>query len=157
MRYFAASSAVVLLSACSAAPASTLPSSDSVAVSATQAAFVAAWLRDDTTGVLALLDSGVVLRPPGGRPVSGHAAVRAYWWPNDGSRTRITGFDWTTNEVAGSGALASMRGISALAWTSDKDTVHQRMTAKSHGLILMRRDTRGRWLIARQMWSSAPD
>jgi ketosteroid isomerase-like protein len=146
-----------LLAGCSAGGSSaSLNAADSAAILAAQAEFAAAWLRDDTTGVLAILDSAVVLLPPGGRPVNGHAAVRAYWWPNDGSRTRITGFNWTTDEIAGSGSLAYLRGISSLAWTYDKDTVHQGNTARSQSLILLRRDANGRWLFVRQMWSPTP-
>jgi ketosteroid isomerase-like protein len=136
---------------------STLLPADSAAVSATQAAFVDAWLRDDTTGVLAQLDTSVVLVPPGSTPVTGHDAVRAYWWPKDGSRTRITSFGWSASEIAGSGDIAYMRGISSLGWTYAKDSAEQRMTARSHALIIMRRSAPGRWVIARQMWSPAPN
>jgi ketosteroid isomerase-like protein len=147
---------VALVAGCSAPSATSLRPEDSAAVRATQAAFVDAWLRDDTTGVLALLDSGVVLLPPGGRALTGRDAVRDYWWPNDGSRTRITSFDWTAHEVAGAGPLAYMRGISTLTWTYDKDTLHQTTTAHSQSLILLQRSAAGRWLIARQMWAPTP-
>ncbi|MEW5916051.1 MAG: DUF4440 domain-containing protein [Gemmatimonadota bacterium] len=147
---------LLLLASCNSARVSTLLPADSAAVSATQAAFVDAWLRDDTTGVLAQLDASVVLVPPGATPLTGHEAVRAYWWPNDGSRTRITSFEWTASEIAGAGDFAYMRGISSLGWTYAKDTVEQRMTARSHALIILRRSPEGRWVIARQMWSPAP-
>jgi ketosteroid isomerase-like protein len=146
---------VVVVSACAAPAASRFSAADSAAVRAAQDAFVDAWLRDDTTGVLALLDTGAVLLPAGRKAIGGHANVRGYWWPNDGSRTRITRFDWTADEVSGSGSLAYIRGISNLAWTYDKDTVHQSMTARSQSLVLLRRAPDGRWLIWRQMWSPA--
>jgi hypothetical protein len=74
--------------------ATSLPPQDSMAIAQVQAAYVRAWLADDTAGVLATLDTGAVLLPPGHRPVQRHTAIRAYWWPEDGSHTRITGFTW---------------------------------------------------------------
>src|SRR5512134_2812134 len=90
-------------------PVAALKRGDSVAIAQVQAAYVQAWLADDTAGVLATLDSGAVLLPPGRLPVQGHAAIRAYWWPEDGSHTRITGFTWELTEVLGSGSLAVAR------------------------------------------------
>jgi ketosteroid isomerase-like protein len=144
-----------LLTACAARPATSLAAADSAAIRATQAAFVGAWLRDDTSAVLATLDSSAVLLPPRQQPVIGQAAIRAHWWPNDGSRTKITAFELTVDEVKGSGSRAFTRGISTVSWTFDKDTLHQTSTSRSPSLTLLRRSDDGRWLITHQMWGPA--
>jgi ketosteroid isomerase-like protein len=130
-------------------------SADEGALRTTAAAYVSAWLRDDTSGVLATLDTGAVLLPPGQLPVTGHSAIRAFWWPQDGSRTTIQSFDWTLDEVRGSGDLAYSRGVSSLQWTYRKDTVTSNSTSRSVNLTIYGRGADGRWRILQQMWGPA--
>lgn len=129
-----------------------LTSRDSSAIEAVRAAYVRAWLEDDTAGVLATLDSAAVLLPPGRLPVAGHAAIRAFWWPTDGSRTTITAFDWTVDELAGTPELAYTRGVSSVAWRYEKDTVRSEQLTRSVSLTLLAPGADGKWRIFRQMW-----
>jgi len=143
-----------LLAACAASSSSSvLSTTDSTAIRSVQAAYVSAWLADDTTGVLSTLDSGAVLLPPTHAPVIGAKAIREFWWPGDGSRTKITSFAWAMHEIAGTQQLAFTRGVSTLAWTYDKDTVHQVSKSRNTNLTVLQRGADGRWRIARQMWS----
>lgn len=145
-----------LFVACSTSSStSALSAMDSTAIRGVQAAYVSAWLADDTSGVLATLDSAAVLLPPTRAPVSGSKAIREFWWPSDGSRTRITSFDWSIEEVGGSEQLAYTRGVSSLSWTYDKDSVHQVSKSRNTNLTILRRGADGRWRIARQMWSAS--
>jgi ketosteroid isomerase-like protein len=132
-----------------------LSKSDSTVIAAVQARYVEAWLADDTTGVLATLDSGAVLLPPGRESVTGHSAIRAYWWPADGSHTRITGFTWDVTEVLGGPGLAVARGISTVSWSYAKDTVLSQQTVRNVSLSVLTKNDRGEWRIARQMWGPA--
>lgn len=125
---------------------------DSVAVEAVRSAYVHAWLADDTTGVLATLDSAAVLLPPGHLAVAGHHAIRAFWWPSDGSRTTITAFEWTLEELTGTPELAFTRGISTVAWRYEKDSVRADQTTRSTNLTILARGANGAWRILRQMW-----
>lgn len=129
-----------------------LTAQDSSAIEDVRSAYVRAWLADDTAGVLATLDSAAVLLPPGRLPVEGQRAIRAYWWPTDGSRTTITAFDWTLDEIGGTPQLAFSRGISTVAWRYEKDTVRAEQTTRSANLTLLSRGPDGRWRILRQMW-----
>jgi uncharacterized protein (TIGR02246 family) len=141
------------LGACGARnQAQPLTSRDSSAIEAVQAAYVRAWLEDDTSGVLATLDSAAVLLPPGRLPVAGHRAIRAFWWPADGSHTTITAFDWTVDEVAGTPELAYARGVSTVAWRYEKDTVRSEQSTRSVSLTILSPGADGQWRILRQMW-----
>jgi ketosteroid isomerase-like protein len=111
-----------------------------------------AWLADDTAGVLATLDSAAVLIPPGRAPVSGLDSIRAFWWPRDGSRTTITQFDWTPEELAGTPKLAYSRGTSTVGWRYEKDTVRSEQRIRNTDLTILARGKDGRWRIIRQMW-----
>jgi uncharacterized protein (TIGR02246 family) len=117
---------------------------------------VQAWLRDDTAGVLALFHSDAVLVPPGGLPVMGRRSIRAYWWPDDGSHTRITRFTRELAEVDGTPALAWFRGVATLGWNYTKDGKEATQTSRSNDLVLVAPDSVGRWRITRQMWAPAP-
>jgi uncharacterized protein (TIGR02246 family) len=145
---------LLLLASCLPAPSGPagISAQDSIAIRATQDAYVKAWLADDTAGVLATLTTQAVLLPPRTLPVTGHEAIRSFWWPRDGSRTRITSFDWDIQELRGQQALAFTRGISAVAWTYDKDTLHQASASRSVNLSVLARQADGRWLISHQMW-----
>jgi ketosteroid isomerase-like protein len=129
-----------------------LTAGDSSAIEAVRAEYVRGWLGDDTAGVLATLDSAAVLLPPGRLPVRGQDAIRAYWWPTDGSRTTITQLDWDLEELAGRPGLAFSRGMSTVGWRYQKDTVRSEQISRSTNLTIFTRGMDGRWRILRQMW-----
>jgi hypothetical protein len=74
---------------------------DERAIRALDSVFVAAWLRDDTTAVMNTLAPGVVLMPAGQSVLTTPDAIRAFWWPSDGSHTRILTFDRAIDELGG--------------------------------------------------------
>jgi uncharacterized protein (TIGR02246 family) len=125
---------------------------DSTAIEAVRSEYVRAWLAGDSAGVLATLDSSAVLLPPGRLPVVGHPAIRAFWWPTDGSRTTITGFTWNIEELAGTPRLAFTRGVSTVAWRYETDSTRSEQITRSVNLTILARGTDGRWRILRQMW-----
>lgn len=150
---------VLLLLNLSCAPATGSPGladADRQAIRALDSAFVNAWLRDDTAAVLSVFSPKAVLLPPGSQPVVGLAAIRGYWWPTDGSHTRITSFTRKIEEIAGTPQLAFMRGTASLGWTYDKSGKRSAQTSRSQDLILVTRDSTGQWRVLRQMWSVLP-
>ncbi len=150
---------LVLLPACAATPgdsARSLTADDRQAIRSLDSIFVQGWLADDTAAVLGVFHRDAVLLPPGGAPVAGLAAIRAYWWPTDGSHTRITSFERRIVEIEGTGGLAFVRGTAALGWTYAKGGPPAAQTSRSTDLILVAPDSAGRWRVIRQMWSTLP-
>jgi uncharacterized protein (TIGR02246 family) len=137
-------------------PSGSLSAGDRAAIRALDSAFVQAWLRDDTTAVLGLFATDAVLMPPGSAPRTGQAAIRAYWWPADGSRTRITAFDRSIAEIGGSRELAFVRGTASLTWDYAKDGKSSAQKGRSTDLMLVAPDASGRWRIVRHMWNTLP-
>lgn len=134
-----------------------LSAADRAAILAIDSAFVAAWLADDTTKVLSLFAPDAELFPPGAQPVQGLEAIRRYWWPADGSHTRITRFTRTVDELTGTTALAYLRGTGALQWTYAKGNAPATSQgSKSTDLIVYKKDGEGRWNVSRQMWNALP-
>lgn len=138
------------------APTSALDGTDLASIRALDTAFVNAWLRDDTAGVLRLFDPAAILLPPGAAPVAGLAAIKAYWWPSDGSHTRITAFTRDVAEIDGTRRLAFLRATASLAWVSPGSRSRTPHTSRSTDLVLVSRDSIGHWRIVRQMWSPLP-
>ena len=133
-----------------------LTNAEADAIRAVDTAFVRAWLRDDTSGVLRLFSPEAILLPPGSAPVQGLRAIRDYWWPGDGSRTRITSFTRDIAEIRGTQRLAYLRGAAHLAWVYEKGGKRTAQTSRSTDLVLLAPDANGQWRIVRQMWNQLP-
>lgn len=132
-----------------------LSAADRGAILAADSAFVAAWLADDTTAVLAHVAPDAELFPPGAAPIKGLDAIRRYWWPADGSHTRIIEFGRTVEDVSGTNGIAYIRGRGTLRWTYTKGgapTTSQ--SSRSVDLIVYRKDAGGQWKVSRQMWNT---
>jgi ketosteroid isomerase-like protein len=97
--------------------------------------FVHAWLRDDAAGVIRLFADDAVLVPPNATPVVGRNAIRAWWWPRDGSRTRILSFDRRVEEINGSHEVAYMRGSASLRWTYEKNGRTTTQSSRSNDFV----------------------
>jgi uncharacterized protein (TIGR02246 family) len=128
-----------------------LSMADRAAIRGLDSAYVDAWLRDDTAAVLATLASDAVLMPAGQLPLT-DSAIRNFWWPRDGSRTRVTAYTTTIDDIAGAGDLAYVRGTGVLAFTYEKDGVRSEITSRNMTLTIATRGSDGRWRIARRMW-----
>lgn len=135
--------------------ASPVSAADLQAIRSVDSAYVAAWIRDDTTGVLATLAPDAILMPAGQHPLIGTAAIRAFWWPQDGSHTKILTFVRQLDEVDGRGDVAWTRGTDTLTFTYGKGTTPaSAMGSRSMTLALLRRQPNGDWRISRMMWGT---
>jgi uncharacterized protein (TIGR02246 family) len=137
-------------------PAWSLTNAERDAIRTIDTAFVHAWIRDDTASVLRLFSPEAILFPPGRAPIEGLQAIRAYWWPRDGSHTQITSFTRNVAEISGTRQLAYLRGTAHLGWVYVKDGKRTAQSSRSTELVLLAPDTRGQWRIIRQMWNPMP-
>jgi ketosteroid isomerase-like protein/tetratricopeptide (TPR) repeat protein len=131
-----------------------LSGADRAQIRAVDSMFVRAWLHDDTTAVLGLFAQDAVLVPPNAAPVVGRDAIRAWWWPRDGSRTRILSFARQIDEINGSHELAFMRGTASLSWSYQKSGRTTKQASRSNDLVILARDPDGTWKIVRQIWNT---
>ena len=115
------------------------------------------WERGDVDAICSVFtEDAVFLETPFSTPDRGMAAIRAYWWPVDGSHTRITSFERKIVEIAGTRGLAYVHGIGTLAWQYAKGGTPQTQSSRSTDLILVAPDPAGHWRVVRQMWSTLP-
>jgi uncharacterized protein (TIGR02246 family) len=127
--------AVVLVAATSAEVA---------AVHATLDRYVAAWLANSETAVMALLTTDAVFVPGEKEPYKGADRIRKYWFGS--STTVITRFSSTVDDVQLSGDLAVARGIQSIEWTAPGE----RWRTHGNYMTVLRRTAAG-WRIAAQM------
>ena len=146
---------VLAAAACSAAsPAPRFTADDERAIRGLDSAFVDAWLRDDTTGVMNTLAPDAVLMPAGQSILTTPNAIRAFWWPSDGSRTRILTFQRTIDELGGEANVAWMRRTDSLTFTYAKGGATNSLTSRSMSLAVLRRQPDGTWRFGRVMWGA---
>jgi len=69
--------------------------------------------------VLRTLALDAVPMPAGQRPLATPNDIRAFWWPSNGSRTKILTFHRVIDEIAGDADLAWVRGRGARVHRSD--------------------------------------
>lgn len=144
----------VAAAACAAARDDRLAPADVAAIRAADSAYVAAWLRDDTVAVLATLASDAVLMPAGQHPLATRAAIEAFWWPRDGSRTTLLAFVRAIDEIGGSGNVAYLRGSDSIAFRYEKGVQRSTQSVRTMSLALLAREPDGRWRIKRMMWGT---
>lgn len=148
------STAFFILAACNSPEqaGNVLSAEDVAALEALHQSYVTAWLRDDTTGVLQTFAPEAVLMPSNVGPIKGMSEIKKFWYPNDGSRTKITAFTAQLEEVQGSGDLAYLRGTSQIAFTYEKDGNKSELTNHGMFLTIAQRQSAGVWRITHQMW-----
>lgn len=147
--------AATMLPASACASAAGFSAADEAAVRALEESYRAAWLANDPAAVMATLAPEAVLMPAGVEPLVGDSAIRAFWWPDDGSSTVITSYEITVDEVAGSGDLAFLRGRGALEFTyTPPGGEPGALTSRAVHLSVARRMEDGSWRIARRVWSA---
>ena len=138
------------------AKATLLLDSGLAALRALDSTFVQGWLKNDTAAVLGVFAPDAVLLPPGHAPVSGVSAIKAYWFPTDGSHTRITSFTRHLDEIDGNGSMAYVRGTATLSWEMVQHGKTTKQTSRSTDLLVVRQDEDGHWRVVQQAWSQMP-
>jgi uncharacterized protein (TIGR02246 family) len=127
-----------------------LSASDIAAVRAITQEYRDGWLANDPERVMATLTPDAVLVPSGLMPIAGHASIRRFWWPATGPPTRVTTMDLNIEEIDGRDDLAIVRGLGSLTFVAGSSSP---TSLRSTFLNIVRRQTDGRWLIARRIGS----
>lgn len=130
-----------------------LKPSDEKKVRAANAAYVEAWLKNDSDAVLATLWPDAVLIPQGLPPIQAFKAIKEFWWPA-GSRTTITSFTFTADEFGGDGSMAFARGTFRFDYVYETNGRSSSLHNAGNYLMIFRRDTSGTWRISHRMWGA---
>ena len=145
----------LLLVAVAPAPGATQPRSVETLVRAADAAYVKAWLNNDRAAVLATLADDAILMPAGQYPLKNRDEINRFWWPADGSTTRILVFERVIDELTVEGNLAMVRGSDSVTFEYGKaGAAVSKQTSRSMTLAIYRLQSNGSWRISRMMWGA---
>ena len=115
--------------------------------------YVAEWLAGRPDGVMSVFEQDAVIMPHhGGAPREGEQAIRRFWWPPDSPPFRLNVFTMTPDEINGTANLAFIRGKSSLAYSFENNGAWQDFSNQGTYLMILRKNHRGEWHIARFMW-----
>ena len=118
------------------------------AIAAADWAYAEAWLTNEPETVMRTLGEHPVIVPSGQSAILGADSIRAFWWPEDGPPTEVTGYAVRQEEIGGSGDLGFVRGGYSLSFTYDGTDFETEGTY----LSLLRRGDRG-WRITHRVWN----
>ena len=140
----------------SSTPADRLSPEDEAKVRAVDAAYAAAWIKNEPAAVLATLWPDAVLVPPGRAPIQGVEEIRKFWWPDGGPKTTVTAFESTVAQVGGSGPTAWALGTDQFDFWWEADGKRTERRNRGNALMVFRRSPEGEWRISHRMWSDLP-
>lgn len=127
---------------------------DERAVRAATQRYRDAWLINDDAAVMATLTPDAVIMPSGMKPLSGATAIRRFWFPSSGPKTRVTSMELRVHDVSGSGAVAVVRGLGTLTYVlTNADGREQTVSQASWFVNVLERQPGGAWLITCRAWS----
>lgn len=116
-----------------------------------------AWLSNNADRVMATLAPDAIIYPSGLPPISGAAAIRAFWFPA-ATTTRIVGMELTIDDVHLDGNIAITSGSGSLTFVvTTKDGAQPARTQKSWHVNILKRQPDGSWRIWRRMWGDVRD
>ena len=131
---------------------SKLSKSDVIKIEKIKEAYRAAWLANDEKGVLSLFWDDAALYPNGLAPQKGIKAVKEFWFAPSDTKTTITNYSITTDEIIGIKNFASASGSSVLEWTMENINGVKRYRSKGLFLTLFLKRNKV-WKIYKHIWN----
>ena len=111
-----------------------------------------AWLTNDADTVMATFVDEPVLSPSGLPFLEGQDAARAFWFPADSPPAKVTNFDLTEIEAAGSGDLGYVRGTFRLGFEYDGGSYEN----LGKYVTILKKAPDGLWRITHHIWDDLP-
>lgn len=135
-----------------------LSSSDNAAIRVVLEGYRTGWLANNAEAVCGSFTQDAVLMPHHGvPPVVGMAAINDFWFPASSTKTTITKFAQTLDEVGGDRDLAYVRGTSEVAWTVEADGKLEHWRNGGNFLAILKKQPDGKWLMSHLIWDDPPN
>lgn len=118
-----------------------------------EAAYVAAWISNDSAAVMATISRDAVIIPSRMKPIRGIEAIRAFWFPDDGSTTTVTSYQTRIEASRIDGSIGWAWGTGDLSFTWEKDGQRTSASQTSTFTMIAMREADGTWRIVHRMWT----
>jgi ketosteroid isomerase-like protein len=115
--------------------------------------YVDAWRDMNEERVMSLFEENSIIQPNSLTPSVGKEEIRAFWFPKDGSITKINVFETELLGLNIIDTLAVTTHRSYLDWSYQKDTLNFGMVQKGISTTVYRKQQDQSWKIWRQMWT----
>ncbi len=119
-------------------------------------AYAEAWKAGDSAAVLGLFTEDAVIFPSGLSPREGKQALREFWFPDDGSVTRVLSYPIETIDAGGAGTHAFTTERGDLSFTYALGDFFVSRSSKAHATTLYSKQPDGSWKIRHRMWTDLP-
>ncbi len=115
-------------------------------------AYLQNWLESDEAGVLALFEADARISPSSLCPIDSIDNLKAFWFPNDGSKTTIHRFEAEELALKVLDTLGYSTQKTYLEWSYELGET--KMGRKQEGIetTIFRKQADGSWKIWRKMW-----
>lgn len=150
--------AIVFVASANSGKTKTLSVGDAASIRAVLEHYRTAWLAGDADGVRSTFTQDAVLLPHHGvPPVVGMAAINDFWFAPSSTKTTITKFVQTLDEVGGHGMLAYVRGRSEVAWTIEDSGKKENWRNAGNFLAVLMKQADGKWRMSHLIWNDPPN
>lgn len=127
--------------------------SDYEAIMEIRKKYLEGWRLMDEMQVMSLLEENARIQPNRLAPIQGKDAIRDFWFPDDGSITKIHEYETEILNIDVRDTLAFSTQTSYLNWSYHKDTISIGRIQRGLGTTIYRKQKNGEWKIWRQMWT----
>jgi len=135
-----------------------LSASDVAAIRTVLERYRTGWLANNADAVRGSFTQDAVLLPHHGVPPAvGMAAINEFWFPASPTKTTITTFVQTIDEVGGEGYLAYVRGTSEVVWRVEGGAKSQHWRNSGNFLAILKKQDDGKWLMSHLIWDDPPN
>lgn len=114
--------------------------------------YVEEWLKNNENGVMNLFTADASIAPSGMKTLKGANEIKSFWFPKDGSVTKILEF---TNEIQNihiDNDIAQTSSLSHLVWDYKKGNTYLKKEQWGFASTIYKKQADGEWKIIHQMW-----
>jgi ketosteroid isomerase-like protein len=123
------------------------------AIEKIQRDYVYYWLKLDENRLMNLIDDNASIQPNTLKPIVGKENIRAFWFPNDGSKTTINEFTTKIVHFSMVDNLAITTHHSFLDFTYEKGTTLLKSKQKGINTTIYKQQQDKTWKIWKSMWA----
>ncbi len=115
--------------------------------------YTSGWLESDTSKVINLFADSATIIPSGLLPQKGKEAIYDFWWPNDGSKTRVFKYMIDILEIGGNANMAYSYENGHLGFEYENGDFQLQRDSESYAMTIYQKNASGDWKIIKRIWS----
>jgi uncharacterized protein (TIGR02246 family) len=133
-----------------------LPGADKNAVQALPGKYLEAWLSPEAEkNVMAMMAENATILPHHGvKPRTGHAEIKAFWFPPNMASFQLLKLTMDPVNVEGCSDIAYIWGNQSVEWKMKESP---QITSNAGTFLMIARKRGGKWQIERLMWDDPPN